>query len=56
LLPDEIINNAIRVAEHYNVDAIGVEVVQYQKMLAMELKKQMILRNKMFRVFEMNPS
>lgn len=55
-LPDDIINNAIHIAWEYNVDAIWVETIAYQKMLALELKKQMILRNKMFRVFEMKPS
>jgi predicted phage terminase large subunit-like protein len=56
VLPDEIIDNAIRIAETYSVNAIGIEIVQYQKMLSIELKKQLILRNKFFRVFEMRPS
>lgn len=44
ILPDEIINKTLELAEIYEVNAIGIETIQYQKMLALELKKQMISR------------
>ena len=56
ILPDEIINKTLELAEVHKVDAIGIEVVQYQKMLALELKKQMISRGKMYHLHEMKPT
>ena len=44
ILPDEIINKTLELAEIHQVNAIGIETIQYQKMLALELKKQMISR------------
>lgn len=56
ILPDEIINKTLELAEVHKVDAIGIETVQYQKMLALELKKQMISRWKMYHLHEMKPT
>lgn len=56
ILPDQVIDKIIELAELHQVNAVWIETVQYQKMLALELKKQMIARNKMFHVYEMKPS
>lgn len=56
ILPDEIIDKVIDIAELYSVNSIWIEVVQYQKMLSLELKKQMVLRNKMYHIHEMKPT
>lgn len=55
-LPDEIIDNALRIAEQFKVDVIGIETIQYQKMLALELRKQMLARNTLYKIHEMKPS
>lgn len=56
ILPDEIINKTLELAEIHQVNAIGIETIQYQKMLALELKKQMISRWKMYHIHEMKPT
>lgn len=56
MLPDEIINSVFSVAMQYNPIAIGIEVVQYQKMLALEIRKQMNIRNQFFNLHEINPT
>ena len=55
-LPDEIIDNALRIAEQFKVDVIWIETIQYQKMLALELRKQMLARNQLYKIHEMKPS
>ena len=54
--PDELISNLIRIAEQYKPNTIGIETVQFQKMLALEIKKQMKMRNQMFHIYEMKPT
>ena len=56
ILPDELINKTIELAELHKVDSIWIETIQYQKMLALELKKQMIARGKMFHIYELKPT
>ena len=53
--PDEIINEIFRTTDEYHPQRVWVEVVQYQKMLALEIQKQMRLRNKYFVLEEINP-
>lgn len=54
--PDELIENIIRIADEFNPNTIGIETVQFQKMLALELRKQMKMRNKMTHIYEMKPT
>lgn len=57
--PDEIINELFITAQKYrdywNNYKAWIEVVQYQKMLALEIKKQMRLRDYFFYLEEVNP-
>lgn len=39
--PDELISNILRIGEKFKPNTIGIETVQFQKMLALEIKKQM---------------
>lgn len=39
--PDELISNILRIGERFSPNTIGIETVQFQKMLALEIKKQM---------------
>lgn len=54
--PDELIENVLRIADEWKPNTIWIETVQFQKMLALELKKQMKLRNKMYHIYEMSPT
>lgn len=56
MLPDEIINTVFSVAMQYKPVAIWIEVVQYQKMLALEIRKQMNIRNQFFNLHEITPT
>ncbi len=44
-----------RIAETFAADIIGFENVSYQKMLILEFKKQMSIRNKFYVVEEITP-
>ena len=56
MLPDEIINNVFSVVMQYNPLSVGIETVQYQKMLALEIRKQMQIRNTFFNMQEVSPT
>lgn len=53
--PDAIIDNLFRIVKEFNVRKVGIEVVQYQKMLALEIKKQMRIRDTFFVLDEVKP-
>lgn len=55
MLPDEIIDNVFATFTKWKPKRIGIEVVAYQKMLALEIKKQMNIRNLYFVLDEINP-
>lgn len=55
MLPDEIIDNVFKTYIKWKPKRIGIEVVAYQKMLALEIKKQMNIRNIFFVLDEINP-
>lgn len=55
MLPDEIIDNVFKTYLKWKPKRIGIEVVQYQKMLALEIRKQMNIRNIFFVLDEVNP-
>lgn len=54
-LPDEIIDKVFQKNIEFRPQRIGIEVVQYQKMLALEMRKQMNERNAWFTLDEINP-
>lgn len=57
--PDEIINEVFSTADTFRNKwasyRMGIEVVQYQKMLALEIQKQMRMRDKFFMLEEIRP-
>jgi len=53
--PDTIINAVFSTVSKWKPEKFGIEVVQYQKMLALEIRKQMTLRNNFFFLEEVNP-
>lgn len=55
MLPDEIINNTFKTFLKWKPKRIWIEVVAYQKMLAIELRKQMNIRNIFFVLDEIHP-
>ena len=54
--PDELISNILRIWEEFKPNTIGIETVQFQKMLALEIKKQMRIQWKFFHIHEMKPT
>lgn len=54
-LPDEIIDDVFQTYLKWKPKRVWIEVVQYQKMLALEIKKQMNLRNIYFVLDEIRP-
>ena len=54
-LPDEIINKVFDTYLEYKPKRVWIEVVAYQKMLALEIKKQMNLKNIFFVLDEIRP-
>lgn len=58
--PDTIINEVFQTSDKYKWAWLsyrfGIEVVQYQKMLAMEIKNQMRIRDKYFTIEEVRPN
>ena len=55
MLPDEIIDNVFNTYLKWKPRRIWIEIVQYQKMLAIEIKKQMTIRNVFFVLDEIHP-
>lgn len=55
MLPDEIIENTFKTYIKWKPQRIWIEIVQYQKMLALEIRKQMNIRNIFFVLDEINP-
>ena len=55
MLPDEIIDNVFKTYLKWKPRRVWIEVVAYQKMLALEIKKQMNIRNIFFVLDEVNP-
>lgn len=55
MLPDEIINNTFKTYLKWKPRRVWIEVVAYQKMLALEIKKQMNIRSIYFVLDEVNP-
>lgn len=53
--PDEIIDCIFRVVKKYNPNLVGIEDVAYQKMLILEVHKQMRLRNIFFNLTGVKP-
>lgn len=53
--PTDIINAVFEANMRWQPHSIGIEVVAYQKMLALEIRKQMNLRNTFFNLIEVNP-
>jgi len=53
--PDTIINAVFSTAAKWNPEKFGIETVQYQKMLALEIRKQMNIRNHFFHLEEVSP-
>lgn len=54
-LPDEIIDNVFEIYIKWRPKRIWIEIVQYQKMLAIEIRKQMNIRNVFFTLDEIRP-
>lgn len=54
LHPDEIIEEIFRLLEKWKVSAVGLENIAYQKMLILELRKQMQMRGKFFSLVELS--
>lgn len=55
MLPDEIIDEVFETYTKWKPRRVWVEVIQYQKMLALEIKKQMNIRNLFFVLDEIRP-
>lgn len=55
MLPDEIIEEVFQTYLKWKPSRIGIEIVQYQKMLALEIRKQMNIRNIFFVLDEVRP-
>lgn len=55
MLPDQIINEVFETYLKWKPKRVWIEVVQYQKMLALEIKKQMNIRNIFFVLDEIRP-
>lgn len=55
LLPDDIINTVFSIVARYNPDVVGIEVVAYQKMLALSIRRAMEERNVFFNLEEVHP-
>lgn len=55
MLPDEIIDNVFKTYLKWKPKRVWIEIVAYQKMLALEIKKQMNIRNIFFVLDEINP-
>ncbi len=53
--PDELINSTFNTYLKWKPSYIWLETVQYQKMLAFEMRKQMNSRNIFFNLIEVNP-
>ena len=53
--PDEIINNLFKLVDDWKPERVWIEVVAYQKMLALEIKKQMQLKDRWFTMEEVKP-
>lgn len=53
--PDELINNTFNAYIKWKSSYVWLEVVAYQKMLALEMRKQMNTRNIFFNLIEVNP-
>ena len=50
-----MINAVFSTVNHWKPEKFGIETVQYQKMLAFEIRKQMNVRNTFFYLEEVNP-
>jgi predicted phage terminase large subunit-like protein len=55
MLPDKIIDNVFQMYLKWKPARVGIEVVAYQKMLALEIRKQMNIRNIFFTLDEISP-
>lgn len=53
--PDELIDNLFRIVKEFWVKKVGIESVAFQKMLILEVKKQMRLRDYFFVLDEVLP-
>jgi predicted phage terminase large subunit-like protein len=53
--PSDSINALFEIVKQWRPERVGVEVVAFQKMLALEIKKQMTIRNTFFNLDEINP-
>lgn len=53
--PTDLINRVFETNIKWKPTAIGVEIVAYQKMLALEIRKQMNMRNMFFNLVEVTP-
>ena len=51
MLPDEIIDELFRLQRKWG-GAVGIEDVQYQRMLILEVRKQMAIRNRFFNLID----
>ena len=52
---DELFETVIKWKEYWQTYKVGIEVVQYQKMLALEIQKQQRIRNIFFNLQEVKP-
>lgn len=53
--PSDSINALFEIVKQYRPERVGIEVVAFQKMLALEIRKQMTIRNTFFNLDEINP-
>ncbi len=53
--PDELVDTLFDIVKTWQPKKVGIEVVAYQKMLALEVRKQMRLRNSFFQLEEVRP-
>lgn len=53
--PSDTINALFNIVQRFHPERVWVEVVQFQKMLALEIKKQMNIRNIFFTLDEITP-
>jgi len=53
--PDDLIENLFRIVLQFKVEKVWVEVVQFQKMLVGEIRKQMKIRDHFFNLEEVRP-
>lgn len=53
--PSDSINELFEIVKNFRPERVGIEIVAFQKMLALEIRKQMTIRNTFFNLDEVLP-